>query len=308
MAFMRAGIASMEEAWAKWADYETGIKKIGFQHTPFFSTISSVAAKDRSADVKNGHMWNYDKVPDGDINNAFIEGADAPKAKSYHGESLKNHYQIVSNTFGVTGTSKKASYMNGESVEAYQRKQAVLEHTMTIEKILLSDQAAVQRDDATAGKCAGIGQFLTTNNVIEAAGADLSWKLLREILKIGFIKGGSPFTHLMMNTAQKDKIDDILFSKTLSNNFATTRLENNVTIIGQTAYGNNIKLILNPFMDENMVLAIKPADIYKVNWRPMEEMPLAHVGDRFEYQLISEFTLRVSTPYSVAAIKNLKVD
>ena len=82
---------------------------------------------------------------------------------------MTNHYQITKTSFGVSGTELKGSHVNGETKLAYQRRQAQLEHTITLEKILLSDQQAEARKEANGyvGKSAGLKSFLNVNTDLD---------------------------------------------------------------------------------------------------------------------------------------------
>ena len=110
----------------------------------------------------------------------------------------------------------------------------------------------------------------------------------------------------MMNSAQKDALDKILFNKTNLVNMKENSLGWNVMYITNTAYGSNIAVILNPYLNEDEIIAFKQEDIFKVNWRPMRETKIPTSKDVELYQIISEFTLRVSSPFSLARLKNLK--
>lgn len=307
MAFMREGILDSSVAFGAQFNLEKRIKTIGFQMTPFYHLISVAAPEATGMNVSFGHKWFFDKVPEGNLNSAYGEGSEPAPLKSWHGEELTNDYQIVKTTFGVSRTDRKASLVDGQNKLAYQKKQAILEHKISLEKILLSDQQAQKRSEQNGmvGKCAGIKSFLDVNNTIDAGGAALEWDMVRELLKIGFLKGGSPFTHIMMGDKQKDALDKYFMDKKGYFNQAVV-VEDNVTTLTQTPYGNNIKIILNPYLNDDEVLALKPDDIYKVNWRAMEEREIPSSKDAEIREIISEFTLRVSTPFSVATIKGLK--
>ena len=189
-----------------------------------------------------------------------------------------------------------------------QFEKATMRQKKSLEMILVSNQAAVQRVNTgtvVAGKCGGLKSFSTVNNTITETGATLDWKLLRELLKIGFFQGGA-YTHIMMNDIQKDALDDIVFSKAQTT-LNATRLENTVTVIGATAYGNNVKVILNPFLADDEIIAYRPSDIFKVNLRPMHTKELGRNKDAIEKELISEMTLRVCHPYAFAWLKGLAV-
>lgn len=307
---IKLGLIDNLVAFGKEADLERDIKEVGWTKTPFFSTIPSAAPTSRAARAASGHSWYYDEVPDGTLDNAHEEGGKPATPEYFEGGELKNHYQIVKNTYGVTGTEKESTRVDGKMVLTTQFKNATIRHKKSIEMILLSAQAPVQRakkvgaTSAVAGKSGGIKYFAHANNTITVANDELTWKLLRDILKLGFMKGVG-FNYLMMNDTQKDVIDDIVFSKTQTS-LNAKRLEMNITEIGSTAYGSNIKILLNPFMADDEIIAYTPENLRKVNWRPMKPYELARTADATEKELISEFTLRVCHPYAFAWLKGLK--
>ena len=308
MAFFREGITDTSVNFAEIFDYEKQIKTVGFKNSAFYSMIKSVSPTASGINIAQGHTWWFDKVPDGTADNAHAEGSEPAAFKAFHGESMTNHYQITKTSFGVSGTELKGSHVSGETKLAYQRRQAQLEHTITLEKILLSDQQAEARKEANGyvGKSAGLKSFLNVNTDLDMGAKDLSWDHILELLKIGYLKGGSQFSHIMMNSAQKDALDKILFNKTNLVNMKENSLGWNVMYITNTAYGSNIAVILNPYLNEDEIIAFKQEDIFKVNWRPMRETKIPTSKDVELYQIISEFTLRVSSPFSLARLKNLK--
>ena len=305
---LKTGLVTNAEAFGKDADLETTIVKVGWTETPFLSTIGTAAPVSRSAKASSGHRWNYDEEPDGTLANAHVEGSVPASLEYFVGAELLNHYQIVKNSYGVTGSEKESTMVNGTPVLTDQFEKATMRHKKSLEMILLSAQAPVQRVNSgtvVAGKCGGLKSFATVNNTITESGTTLSWPLLRELLKIGFLQGGA-YTHIMMNDIQKDALDDIVFSKAQTT-LNATRLENHITTIGATAYGNNIKVVLNPFLADDEIIAYRPNDIYKVNWRAMQTAELGRDKDAIEKELISEFTLRVCHPYAFAWLKGLAV-
>jgi hypothetical protein len=305
---IKTGLVTNEEAFGKEADLEKNIVKVGWTETPFLSTISSAAPTSRSAKAAGGHRWFYDEEPDGEgLTNAHIEGSAPAASKYYVGAELLNHYQIIKNSYGISGSEEESVMVNGKLVLTDQFEKATVVQKKTLEQVLLSAQAPVQRVNTVgsevAGKSGGLKYFATANNTITETSTTLSWKLLRELLKIGFMQGGA-YTHIMMNDIQKDALDDIVFSKAQTT-LNASRLENNITMIGSTAYGNNVKIILNPYLADDEIIAYRPKDIYKVNWRPMHTKELGRNKDAVEKEIISEFTLRVCHPYAFAWLKGL---
>lgn len=307
MAILRDGLVSTDEAFgSKGALLENTIKKIGWSETPFLSAIGTAAPRDRSVSVALGHSWYYDELPEGDLNNAHAEGSPKAQAKKYSGGSLKNHFQIVKNTYGVTGSEAPATEVDGNSKLIKQGEMTSVEHKKSIERILLSDQAAVARVNSGStviGKCGGLKSFATAANTIDASGADLSMQLIRDLLKVGYLKG-RPYEFIMVNDNQNDKLLDLL-DKMKQANIKQKYLEDEVLAITNT-YGKNVKVLLSPFLADNEIIAFRSDDIYKVNWRPMFVRELTSSDDVKEKEIVSEITLRVCTPVAFAWLKNLK--
>lgn len=309
MGLVKNGLITNEEAFGKDADLERDIKKIGWTKTPFLSTIESRAPKSRSGTAASGHRWNYEEVQKGNMDNAQIEGDKFVEPSYYVGEELLNHYQIVEDAYGASGTEEDSTRIDGKLVLASQFEHSSQVHKSAIEQILLSDQAAVKRvnqgANKIAGRCGGLKSFAHAGNTITLANTPkLSWQNVRDILKVGFKKGVG-YTHIMMNDTQKDALDDILFDKARSQLNAKV-LNNHVTMIGATAYGNNISIMLNPYLPDDEIIAYNAKSIYKVNWRPMKTIETAKVKDAIKKVILSEFTLRVEHPYAFAWIKGLK--
>ena len=108
----------------------------------------------------------------------------------------------------------------------------------------------------------------------------------------------------MVNDKQNDRLLDIL-DKIKQANMTEKYLESEVLAVRNT-YGH-VKVLLNPFLDQNEIIAFRSDDIFKVNWRAMEVKELPTSDDAVENEIISEFTLRVCTPVAFAWLKNLKV-
>lgn len=305
---VKTGLMTTEEAFgSSGALLEKSIKQIGWETTPFYSAISLGAPIDRTSRAAMGHKWSYDELPDGDLNNAHAEGGPKAAAKYYTGGSLTNHFQIVKNTYGVSGSQKPTTDTQGKDSLAKQGEFSSVEHKKSIEKILLSGQTAVQRVNGggtpVVGKCGGLKSFSTAVNTIDATNTDLTMQMIRNLFKIGWSKG-RPYEFMMVNDKQNDRLLDIL-DKIKQANMTEKYLESEVLAVRNT-YGH-VKVLLNPFLDQNEIIAFRSDDIFKVNWRPMEVNELPTSNDAVEKEVLSEFTLRVCTPVAFAWLKNLKV-
>ena len=300
------GIITNEEAFGKQADLERVIKKVGWNTTPFLSSIGTAAPTSRDAKVALGHQWYYDEEPEGELDNAHLEGGDPAQAEYFTGGQLSNHYQIVKHTFGLSGSEEDSTTVDGKTVLASQLDKTSMKHKKTLEMILLSAQSPVQRVNTgvkVAGRCGGLKSFATANNTILAGGVDLNLQFIREIMKIGFFQSVN-YSKMQMGDKQMDIIDDLMNSKVLVNQWGMEQIADGVTRI-KTKYGK-CDLMLNPFLNDDEIIPYDPTLIKKVNWRPMHTKELGRTKDAIEKELISEFTLRVCHQYAFAWLKGLK--
>ena len=234
------------------------------------------------------------------------EGGVKAAAKYFVGGALNNHFQIVKNTYGVSGSQEPAKDVAGRGILSRQGEMASVEHKKSIEKILLSDQAAVQRVNTgtpVVGKCGGLKSFSTAQNTIDANNTDLTMQMIRNLLKIGWSKG-RPYEFLMINDKQNDRLLDIL-DRIKQANITQKYLEEDLLAI-KTSYGD-VKVMLNPFLEQTEIIAFRSDDIFKVNWRPMATRELPTSDDAIEKEIVSEFTLRVCTPVAFGWLKKLKI-
>lgn len=302
-----ADLITTREAYGHDIDLYDEIKEIGWTNTPFFSSINSAAPRART-NSGFGHQWKFMDVPDG-ATNKHLEGSASAAAEKFTLGSATNHYQIFKNSFGVTGSEEAAEGIDGKKELARQMDMTRIKHTKSIEMALLGAQAPVQRvttGTEVAGEMGGLKHFLTVNTDNGMASDTLAWSHIRELLKIGFFKG-IPYTHIMMNDVQKDALDDILFSKSMNQNMSNTKIDNNVTIIGNTPYGNNIKVVLNPFLADDEIIAYNPEYINTVVWRPTKVKDIAKDIDGTVKEMLTELTLRVEHEFAVSRLKALAV-
>ena len=180
-------------------------------------------------------------------------------------------------------------------------------HKKTLEKILLSDQVAVQRVNTGVkkeGKLGGLKSFSTAINTFDAAGADMSMQFIRDLLKIGHLRG-LPYDFLLMGDRQMDRVTDLL-DKYKQANYTVEYLNDKVTAIN-SQYGENVKLLLSPELATNEVIAYRSEDIYALYWRITKKRDLPSENDEIKKEILTELTLRVCTPVAFAWLKNLKV-
>ncbi|MDR2905884.1 MAG: DUF5309 domain-containing protein [Helicobacteraceae bacterium] len=281
------------------------LQYVGQKDTPLFSTLQSyMLPRDEKANPKDGIAWDYINIPSaGD--NAALEGDDYPAAEAYPTLRGHNHFQIIRSPFGVTGSEEAVSDSAGKKMLAQQAAIAKIKHGKDIDFALHGTAAPSPRGAAVAGKMGGIRSFVTPQTTVNAASAPLEWELLRELLKSSFV-GGSPLTDLYMSTRQKDKIDDITFNKADAK-LETKKISNNVTMLGDTAYGSNITIHLDPLIPDDVILGINKGLCGLLSHRETHIQEEGKKGDRVKQLYYTELTCFVLSRYAVAEIQNLAV-
>lgn len=303
------GIIYLDDVKTPHKDLVLKMAKIGKTDTPFYSLINK-GIPDKKGKAIDGHQWWYENRATGSDDNAHIEGGDTANSVVRSLGESKNHYQIIKHKFGVTGSAKGKEDIEGKEELAVAGVTSMDDHLLTIERILLSDTAPVQRDNnatpPVAGKLGGIRHWLTVENTVLAGGVALSKTLLRDMFKIGW-KQGVETQYVFMNDTQKDALDNIDIE---SNNSIYGKKDlrvNDYQTLKNFTYAKDVQVILTPHLPQNMILGVNADSVALVHQRLTEIETLGKTGDSLEKTIITELTLRVNNPYGVTAITGLAV-
>lgn len=111
--------------------------------------------------------WVEDELEAPSLSNALVSGADAPATATDAGNLARkgNHTQICGKYVYVTERSQNvATHAIGETM-AYKTMRKMQANRRDIEAIMLSNQASVEdNNNATPGKAAGLGAWITTHS------------------------------------------------------------------------------------------------------------------------------------------------
>jgi hypothetical protein len=301
------GLVFIEKMAGGQADLVKSISKVGFNETPLFSMIQKAVPTNTSKLIM-GHSWQYEIAEDGDDDNAFHEGSAPADATSNVLGTSSNHYQIIKDTYGVTGSVEYAKTTEGQDELRRQGAIKLKKQRKTIEKAMFKSQAPVQRDEsagtAIAGKMGGLLHWATAENTADGGGATLTMAKLRELLKIGY-KKGVPVTHIFCNDIQKDILDDLLDAKMRIGQGGNVLKMTNYTEIKNLSYAPSVKIILSPYISSTQLVAVNLPSLALVYGRLTKAYDLARTKDAVEKELITELTLRVNNPFGVTLLDNL---
>jgi hypothetical protein len=303
------GILYLENMNGGQADLVKKIAKVGFNETPLFSMIPKAVPTSTSKLIM-GHQWQYETSDDGDNDNAHHEGSAPAKAKTNVLGTSANHYQIIKDTYGVTGSAEDAKTTEGQAEMQRQGALKLKKQRKTIEIAMFKDQAPVQRDESNdtpvAGKMGGLLHWATDETTEDGGGKTLTMAKLREMLKIGY-KKGVPVTHIFCSDIQKDIIDDLLDAKMRIGQGGNVLKMTNYTEIKNLSYAPNVKIILSPFIASTQLVGVNMPSLVLVYGRLTKAYELGRSKDAVEKELITELTLRVNNPYGVTLLDDLGV-
>ena len=286
--------------------------------TPFMSSVGKTKA------TAVYHEWQTDSLADASVANAVVEGADASSATLAPTTRVGNRTQISQKTIQIAGTLESIDKAGRKSEKAYQLSKASSELKRDMEKILLSNQAAVTGDASTARKLGSLQAWLETNYVgAGTAGADgttarvsgtdaaFTEAMLKSAVKKAYEAGGNPSV-LMVTPTQKQVVSGfagIAEQRYQAPSNAPT------TIVGAadvylSDFGT-LSVVPNRFMtadaddDGEVAFVLDPEYASIAYLRPFATNELAKTGDSEKTQLIVEYTLEVKNEAAHAIIADL---
>ena len=286
--------------------------------TPFMSSVGKTKA------TAVYHEWQTDSLADASTANAVVEGADASSATLAPTTRVGNRTQISQKTIQIAGTLESIDKAGRKSEKAYQLSKASAELKRDMEKILLSNQAAVTGDASTARKLGSLQAWLETNYVgagtagsdgttARVSGTDAAFTetMLKNAVKSAYEQGGNPSV-LMVTPTQKQVVSGfagIAEQRYQAPSNAPT------TIVGAadvylSDFGT-LSVVPNRFMtpdaDDNgeVAFVLDPEYASIAYLRPFATNELAKTGDSEKTQLLVEYTLEVKNEAAHAIIADL---
>lgn len=275
--------------------------------TPFMSSVGKTKA------TAVYHEWQTDSLAAATTANAAIEGADASSATMSPTTRVGNRTQISQKTIQIAGTLESIDKAGRKSEKAYQLSKASAELKRDMEKILLSNQAAVTGDASTARKLGSLQAWLETNvdlGTSGTAGSDgttarvdgtdrnFTETILKSVVKSCYENGGNPSV-LMVTPTQKQVVSGfagIAEQRYQAPSNAPT------TIVGAadvylSDFGT-LSVVPNRFMTAEadggeQAFVLDPEYAAIAYLRPFATNELSKTGDSEKTQLLVEYTLEV---------------
>ena len=297
-------------------DLSDVITRIDPEETPVFSALKK--------ETGNGVFveWQVQELAAAVDNNHVNEGADAAGDDATPTSRFGNYMQISVKDAQISGTLDAVDKAGRDKETAYQKVLKGLELRRDIEKSLHSDTALSGSDPRKAGSLSAwitnvddaSGTSAATGNgtdVPDMAGTnrDLTLDQIDNAMQAAYTDGGQP-NMLVVSPAKK-----VAFSDLNSGSVATNQI--NYTAPREAAIVGSVSLYLSDFGqldvvidrfasdDRVFLLDSDYASICTLPSRNFAVSELSKTGDSEKFQIVTEWTLKVSAPKAHGAVYDL---
>lgn len=245
---------------------------------------------------------------------ATAQGKDADNGVKIGSADLFNYTQIFEDVVELTGTERNA-IIHGEESSAEQISDKQKELMEVLQSTLFIGQRTIDQAEkrTTLGGLKFMLDTYAPNNVIDFGGsstwssaANVKGKLDDAVEKIANQMGGKPVIYLGYKAMRKikDLADGTVFVKTTDKSRGTALPETYLSQLGE------LELVMirerAGILDDLIFLVDEEQIGYKAmrnrGWFTEE---LAKTGDSYKWQVLGEYTMKVSTPKVHAYIHNL---
>ena len=292
------------------------ITRIDPEETPVFSALKK--------ETGNGVFveWQVQELAAAVDDNHVNEGADATYATPTATTRLGNYMQISQKDAQVSGTLDAVDKAGRDKEVAYQKVLKGLELRRDIEKYLHSDTARSGSDPRKAGTLSSwitnvddaSGTSAATgdgSDVQDMAGTDRAMTLAQidNAMQAAYTDGGQP-NMLVVSPSKKAAFSD-LNSGSVATNQINYTAPREAAIVGSVSlylsdFGQ-LDVVIDRFASDDRVYLLDSdyASVCTLPNRNFTVQEMAKTGDSEKFQIITEWTLKVSAPKAHAAVYDL---
>jgi hypothetical protein len=234
-----------------------------------------------------------------------VEGAVARAARFKERVNVSNYTQIFDDSVEITGTAAAIDSWGIDNLIEQEKQKKISELALALEKAIIG---GVKYRGGTTSTLKGIRSFITTN-VINANNAELSHKLLNDLVESVFTHQGSVAAGgnycFMVGTTQKRKISQLDAGKLIvprQDRVTGRNVDVVMTDLGEFPVYINPNLAVGEitFLDKNRM---KVLPLKGRNWFFTY---MGAVGDLIKGQLVGEFTFDFKQQEAHARMHSLK--
>lgn len=281
------------------------------EETPILSAISTNSAEAVT------HEWMNDTLAAVDSSNAALEGDDVAPVASTVPTRLSNVCQIFRKSWAVTGTQEKVRKAGRASEVARIKVNRAIECRRDMERILFGEQGQAAGDATTARKARGFESWIATNDSRGTSGADaasataaptdgtqraFTETLLKSVLQSMFNEGARP------KNAYVSAFNKQAFSAFTGRSNARQMVDSNTVHATVDIYASDfgeLKVFPSAHHRARSCLLVDPEYLCVSFLRPMQEVPLAKVGDSIRGFMLCEATLEMKNESAHGIVADL---
>ena len=298
-------------------DLASVITRVDPDETPIFSTLKKETAKAINVE------WQVQELASAVDTNFQAEGADATFAAPTPTVRLGNYMQISMKDASVSGTLDAIDKAGRDKETAYQKVLKGLELRRDIEKSLHSDTAKDGSDPRKAGSISswisnanyGVGETVaptgtgTAVPALDGTPRAMDLAQIDDAMQKAYEDGGQP-DMLVVSPGKKAEFSDLAGGSVATNqiNYTAPR---EASIVGSVSlylsdFGE-LSVVIDRFAQNDRVYLMDSdyASICTLPGRNFAVNDLAETGDATKFQIITEWTLKVSAPKAHGAVYNL---
>jgi len=311
-------------------DLSDVIYSISPTETPFMMMVG------RGKATATTHEWQIDALAAADTNNAQIEGDEAAFTVPNNTTRVNNYTQISRKTVIISGTTEAVDKAGRKSELAYQLAKMAKELKRDMESILIAGRTTAAaapngKNIGSAGTAAQLGPYETwmttgsgqpsnlgsggantaetddyspTDAAQRTDGTQRAFKEadLKEVIRECWTQGGDP-TVIMVGPFNKQAVSAFSGNTTRFDRSEDMRLVTAIDVY-VSDYGEH-RVVPNRFSRDRSALVITPR-MWSVDYlRGFRQFPLAKTGDAEKRELLAEYTLRASNPWSSGIVADL---
>lgn len=278
------------------------------------------------------HEWQEDSLAPANVNNAQVEGDDAPAESQTQPTRIGNYVQISRKVVQVSGTAEAVDKAGFKSLLAYQLAKKAVELKIDQEAIMLENQAADPGSASAPRKTGSLVAFIKTNslsdgNAYSATAADPnapSYTTVPNDARTDSVTL-SAFTETMLANAMeraasngakpqflmvglKNKRTFSTFAGVATKTFYQSAVKETAVIGAADVYVSDfgiLAVVPNRFQRPRDAFLIDPEYVAVMFLRPYTTTPLAKTGDSDRRLLIVEWGLKVMNEKAHVGIYDL---
>ena len=303
-------------------DLHDKIYMVSPESTPVLSAIKRLKASQKL------HEWQRDALGTPNKDNAVIEGDERSGSALTATQRVANVTQLMDYVAVVSSTAEKSKAAGRSSEMKYQIAKKMKELKRDVEAMILSDNVAVQGDNATARKSAGLSRLLSTNTslgvngVVPAHTTGLATTAitdgtdrafaetqLKSVMQSIYTNSGEMPTIVSMTPSHKGGFS--AFTGIAGSRYQVKKGQQAVIVGGADVYMSDFgELTVVP---NYVQTAANPASVFILNpetlgvayLQPFQSTPLAKTGHTEKELVFVECTLVVESEKANGQIKDL---